>query len=74
MTTPTASVQRPRTCRACGRKFDYPVKGSAATRHHCEDCVAVPPETRKILERLNNRVTQVEIQLRRLQESQNRAG
>ena len=57
------SVHRQRTCRACGRKFDYPVKGSAATRHHCEDCVAVPPETRKILERLNNRVTQLERQI-----------
>lgn len=62
------SGQRPRTCRACGRKFEYPVKGSAATRHHCEDCVAVPPEIRKILERLNSRVIQLENQLRRLQE------
>ena len=68
MTTPTTTGQRPRTCRACGKKFDYPVKGSAATRHHCEDCVAVPPETRKILERLHNRVTQLENQLRRQQE------
>ena len=63
-----ASGERPRTCRACGKKFEYPVKGSAATRHHCEDCVAVPPETRKILERLHSRVTQLENQLRRLQE------
>ena len=68
MTAPTTSGQRLRTCRACGKKFDYPVKGSAATRHHCEDCVAVPPETRKILERLHNRVTQLENQLRRQQE------
>lgn len=68
MTTPTTSGQRPRTCRACGKKFEYPVKGSAATRHHCDDCVSVPAETRKILERLNNRVTQLENQLRRQQE------
>jgi hypothetical protein len=68
MTTSTTSGQRPRTCRACGKKFEYPVKGSAATRHHCEDCVAVPAETRTILERLHNRVTQLENQLRRLQE------
>ena len=54
---------RQRTCRACGKKFDYPVKGSAATRHHCEDCVVVPPETRKIIERLALRVTQLERQL-----------
>jgi hypothetical protein len=68
MTTSPTSGQRPRTCRACGRKFDYPVKGSAATRHHCEDCVAVPAATRKTLERLNSRVTQLENQLRRLSE------
>jgi len=29
---------------------DEAAKGSAATRHHCEDCVAVPAEMRKILE------------------------
>ncbi|HUC84204.1 MAG TPA: hypothetical protein VL970_03350 [Candidatus Acidoferrales bacterium] len=63
MPAPSSSSHRQRTCRACGKKFDYPVKGSAATRHHCEDCVAVPPETRKILERLQNRVTQLERQL-----------
>ena len=62
------SGERPRTCRACGKKFEYPVKGSAATRHHCENCVAVPAETRKTLERLSTRVTQLENQLRRLQE------
>jgi hypothetical protein len=62
------SGERPRTCRACGKKFEYPVKGSAATRHHCDDCVAVPAANRKIFERLNSRVTQLENQLRRLQE------
>ncbi len=62
----TRPENRQRTCRACGRKFDYPIKGSAATRHHCEDCVAVPAETRKIIERLNTRVAQLENALRRL--------
>jgi hypothetical protein len=64
-----ASGERQRTCRACGMKFDYPAKGSAATRHHCEDCVVVPAETRKTLERLSSRITQLENQLRRLQEN-----
>ena len=68
MTIPNTSGQRLRTCRACGKKFEYPIKGSPATRHHCEDCVAVPPETRKVLERLNGRLAQLENQLRRLQE------
>ena len=62
------SGQRTRTCRACGKKFEYPVKGSDATRHHCADCVVIPPDVRKVLERLQNRVTQLENQLRRLQE------
>jgi len=68
MSVSTTSGQRPRTCRACGRKFEYPVKGSEATRHHCADCVRVPEEVRKILERLNSRVLQLENQLRRIQE------
>jgi predicted aldo/keto reductase-like oxidoreductase len=58
-----SSGQRLRTCRACGKKFEYPVKGKDATRHHCDDCVSVPPETRKILERLNSRLTQLERQM-----------
>ncbi len=68
MSTPTSSGQRLRTCRACAKKFEYPVKGSSATRHHCEDCVVIPAEIRKILERQNSRVTQLENQLRRLLE------
>ena len=67
MSTSTPSAQRLRTCRACGKKFEYPVKGNPATRHHCEDCAVVPAETRKVLERLSSRVTQLENQLRRLQ-------
>lgn len=67
MATPPTSGQRPRTCRACGKKFEYPVKGNPATRHHCEDCVILPADTRKILERLNTRVTQLERELKLLQ-------
>jgi len=67
MPTPTTSGQRPRTCRACGKKFEYPVKGNPATRHHCEECVTLPAETRKVLEKLNTRISQLELQLRRLQ-------
>ena len=62
------SGQRLRTCRGCGKKFEYPIKGSDATRYHCADCVVLPPDVRKILERLSLRVTQLENQLRRLQE------
>jgi len=68
MPAPLTSGQRLRTCRACGKKFEYPVKGSEATRHHCADCAILPADVRKILERFHNRVTQLENQLRRLQE------
>ena len=68
MSTPITSSQRPRTCRACGKKFEYPVKGSTATRHHCADCAVIAEDARKVLERLNTRVTQLERQVQRLQE------
>jgi hypothetical protein len=58
---------RPRTCKACGKKFEYPVKGGNASRHHCEECIILPPDVRKTSERLSSRVTQLENQLRRLQ-------
>ena len=64
----SSSTKRLRTCRACGKKFEYPVKGSAATRHHCEDCIVVPEETRRVLERLSSRITQLENTVRRMQD------
>ena len=57
-------VTRIRTCRACGKQFEYPVKGSSATRHHCEDCVRIDPDTRKVLERLCGRIQKLETQLK----------
>ena len=68
MSAPLTSGQRLRTCRACGKKFEYPVAGSEATRHHCAECAILSVDVRKILERFHNRVTQLENQLRRLQE------
>ncbi|MGD0536048.1 MAG: hypothetical protein ABSC03_00245 [Verrucomicrobiota bacterium] len=58
---------RPRTCRACGRKFEYPVKGNPATRHHCEECVALPADVRRTVERLSSRIQQLELALKRLE-------
>ena len=68
-------ARRPRTCRACGKKFEYPAKDSDATRHHCENCVNIAPEeTRKALERLSSRATQLENQLKALQAKPRRGG
>lgn len=69
---PSHTTKRLRTCRTCGRKFEYPVKGSAATRHHCAECVAVPADTRLIIERLSTRITQLENTVRRLREKPTR--
>ena len=46
---------RLRTCRACGKQFEYPIKGNPATRFHCEECVGLHPDTRKVAERLFTR-------------------
>jgi hypothetical protein len=61
------SGKRLRTCRACGKQFEYPVKGSAATRHHCEECVQVPAHLRVVAERLSARLANLERQVKRLQ-------
>jgi hypothetical protein len=61
------SGKRLRTCRACGKQFEYPVKGSDATRHHCEECVHVPAHLRLVAERLSARLANLERQVKRLQ-------
>jgi len=58
---------RIRTCRACGKQFEYPIKGSLATRFHCEECVDIPPAIRTIFERLSNRIQKLEHTLKRLE-------
>ena len=48
MTTPTTSGQRPRTCRACGKKFECPAKGSAATRYQLRSAT-VPGRSNELI-------------------------
>ncbi|MEI8340292.1 MAG: hypothetical protein WCH43_02010 [Verrucomicrobiota bacterium] len=55
---------RIRTCRACGKQFEYPIKGSKATRHHCEECVNIPHGIRTIMERLSARIHSLELKLK----------
>jgi hypothetical protein len=58
---------RIRTCRACGMKYEYPLKEApAATRHHCLDCAPVPAHLRKVCERLLLRVQKLELEMARL--------
>lgn len=57
---------RIRTCRACGTKYEYPLKEIPATRHHCAGCAAVPAHLRKASERLLLRIQKLELELARL--------
>jgi hypothetical protein len=54
---------RIRTCRSCGKQYEYPLKGIASTRHHCPDCVILPPDTRMVMERLSSRIAALERKL-----------
>ena len=63
-------VTRIRTCRACGKQFEYPLKGSNATRHHCEECVTVPADVRVILERLSARIQSLELKVKQIRPPQ----
>ena len=45
-----------RTCRACGESYDYPAYKSQATRFHCERCVQIPEETRRVFELMRRRM------------------
>jgi len=56
---------RIRTCRSCGLKYEYPLKGDPSTRHHCADCVAIPAPLRKPNERLLLRIQKLELELAR---------
>ena len=59
---------RLRTCRACGKQFEYPLKGNPATRFHCEECVYIPADLRKVAERLFARVQKLELTVKRLEQ------
>lgn len=66
MATKPQPATRIRTCRACGVRYEYPLRGEPSTRHHCPDCVAVPPPLRKVCERLLLRVQKLEREIARL--------
>jgi hypothetical protein len=55
---------RIRTCRACGKRYEYPLKEIAATRHHCEECAPLPPAIRQTFERLSSRISALESRLK----------
>lgn len=58
---------RIRTCRCCGKRYEYPLKGIGATRYHCEECVNIPSEMIRTLERLSARITELESRLKAIE-------
>ena len=48
-----------RKCRCCGETYAYPEKKSVSTRTYCENCEAIPTETRRAIERVRRRVERV---------------
>ena len=57
---------RIRTCRACGTRYEYPLKGDPSTRHHCAGCAEIPAPLRKVSERLLLRLQKLELETARL--------
>jgi len=67
MATKPQPATRLRTCRACGTRYEYPLKSDpVATRHHCADCAPLPSPLRKVSERLLLRVQKLELEVARL--------
>lgn len=54
-----------RQCRACDRKYDYPVIKNRATRFYCESCADLPEGVRATIERMNKRIRELERQARK---------
>ncbi|MFA7343429.1 MAG: hypothetical protein WC003_03905 [Terrimicrobiaceae bacterium] len=66
MATKPQPATRIHTCRACGTKYEYPLKGHPATRHHCVECAILPAPLRRACERLLLRIRKLEVELARL--------
>src|SRR5437016_1460265 len=60
MPSKTDDELQSRVCRACDRRYDYPVPRSPATRFYCEQCADLPHGVRAVVERLNKRVRELE--------------
>jgi len=43
-----------RTCRCCGKAYDYPERGGSATRNFCSPCAELPEPTRHVVQVLQS--------------------
>jgi len=61
-----------RRCRTCGENYEYPGHKSLATRSHCEQCVKIPPEIRRVLELMRRRLDRLARAVERLTKAQDK--
>ena len=55
-----------RRCRTCGESYEYPSRGSLATRSCCERCAQIPPLVRRVLDRMRRRLDRMAEQIEKL--------
>ena len=59
-----------RTCRICGEGYEYPGYKSRATRAHCERCVGIPEESRRVFQLFRRRIDRLAKEVEGLKRSQ----
>ena len=55
-----------RVCRACGCRYEYPARGGAATRLHCDACAALDANVRRAFENVRRQMAQLRAEVRSL--------
>ncbi len=55
-----------RVCRACGGRYEYPARGRAATRLHCEACAVLDANVRRAFENVRRQMAQLRAEVRNL--------
>lgn len=55
-----------RICVACGDSYEYPARGTLATRRFCDECAALDAPVRRALERIRQQVARLAAELQAL--------
>ncbi|MBI2835948.1 MAG: hypothetical protein HYX76_16140 [Acidobacteria bacterium] len=62
----SASARGSRTCRACGRPYEYPVPRGAATRFYCAACTTLDEPVRRVVARLQRQIRRLSVEVDKL--------
>ena len=57
-----------RTCRVCGKQYDYPVPRTHATRTACDARVTIPEDVTRALSTLRGRIDRLSREVERLKQ------